>query len=121
MILRDEILKGKEIPAELEPNLEKLLSRLNFLREVWGKPMVVTSGYRDPGHNAQVGGAPRSNHMRCLAADFADPDGALDNWCLLHLDVLESAGLWLESPDHTPGWCHLQAVAPKSGNRVFIP
>lgn len=78
MIEREEILKGQTIDASLEGNLEKLLKALNKFRAVWGKPMIVTSGYRSPAHNALVGGAKRSNHMKCLAADFADPDESLD-------------------------------------------
>lgn len=31
--------------------------------------IVINSGYRDPQHNADVGGAPDSNHMRGLAMD----------------------------------------------------
>lgn len=121
MIKREEILKGKEIPEGLEKNLEKLLSALNKLREVWGKPMIISSGYRDPSHNARVGGAKKSNHMLCLAADVLDMDDSLDEWCLERLELLEEIGLWLESPQYTKGWCHLQVVPPKSGKRVFIP
>lgn len=121
MIKREEILKGQKIPAELEGNLEKLLKALNALRQVWGKPMIISSGYRSPKRNAAVGGAKKSNHMLCLAADVLDLDDALDEWCLGNLDVLEECGLWLESPNYTKGWCHLQAVPPKSSKRVFIP
>lgn len=121
MIEREEILKGQKIDESLEGNLEKLLTALNRFRAVWGKPMIVTSGYRSPAHNALVGGAKRSNHMKCLAADFADPDESLDAFCQTNLKLLEDCGLWLESPMHTKGWCHLQAVPPKSGKRIFIP
>ena len=121
MIEREEILKGQKIDESLEGNLEKLLTALNRFREVWGKPMIVTSGYRSPAHNALVGGAKRSNHMKCLAGDFAAPDESLDVFCQTNLKLLEDCGLWLESPTHTKGWCHLQVVPPKSGKRIFIP
>ena len=39
----------------------------------FGKKVVVSSGYRDPFHNASVGGADGSYHMRCMAADFFIP------------------------------------------------
>ncbi len=32
--------------------------------------MTVTSGYRDPQHNAEIGGATNSDHPNGLAADF---------------------------------------------------
>ena len=43
------------------------------LREAWGKPLTITSGYRCARHNAEVGGVPNSRHMRGLAADVAVP------------------------------------------------
>ena len=83
--------------------------------------MIVSSGYR-PGHyNKDAGGAKGSAHAVCLACDFKDPTGDLDQWCMDHLDVLEQCGLYLESPNHTLGWCHLTIRAPGSGDRVFIP
>ncbi len=52
----------------------KRLTRL--LKQVsrhYGKPVIVISGYRSPAHNRRVGGARRSQHMRCTAADFRVP------------------------------------------------
>jgi hypothetical protein len=123
MISRREVLmdRDKDFPLteEQEQNLERLLEALNKLRKAYGKPMVVSSGYRPPGINKAVGGAKRSAHMSCEACDFRDVDGALDQWCLDNLDVLAECGLYLESPQHTPGWSHLQIR--KTKNRVFIP
>lgn len=44
---------------------------LDPIRSKLGKPVRVTSGYRSPEHNAQVGGAKNSNHLRGEAADIA--------------------------------------------------
>lgn len=66
-------------------------------------------------------GAPHSSHKEGLAVDRYDPAGAIDQWCLDHLDDLEACGIYIESPKHTPRWSHWQIRAPKSGNRVFIP
>ncbi len=104
----------------LERNLEKLYTAINHLRSAYGKPMNVTSGYR-PGHyNKAAGGAKRSAHLTCEAVDIADGDGSLARWCLNNLDILQAAGLWLESPARTKGWCHLQ-IRPVPGKRVFEP
>ncbi len=48
-----------------------LLERLEALRCALDRPVVVTSGYRCPAHNASVGGAARSLHMTGRAADIA--------------------------------------------------
>lgn len=53
-------------------NLERLVANvLDPLREAWGKPIVVTSGYRCPELNKAVGGAKNSHHMQGMAADIS--------------------------------------------------
>jgi hypothetical protein len=46
--------------------LIRLLSRI---RKQIGQPLYVTSGYRCPRHNRDVGGAPESLHLAGMAAD----------------------------------------------------
>lgn len=124
MISKEEILMNREIdyPLSIEQkgNLKNLLTALNKFRVAYGKPMTVSSGYRPAAINATVkGAAKKSAHMECMACDFVDKDGALDAFCLKNLALLADIGLWLESPDRTPGWCHLD-IRPRK-NRVFIP
>lgn len=126
MISRDEVLMGRDkqypLTPELEMNLQKLLVAINKFRQLYGIPMYVTSGYRPAAINATVpGAAKKSNHEICLACDFADKDGKLKTWCLANLNKLVDCGLWMEDPSSTPTWTHLQAVSPRSGNRVFKP
>ena len=111
-----------ELSAELRINATRVVERINeFLRQA-ACPGVVTSGWRPHAINAAVPNAsPRSKHLSCEAIDLDDPNDELDAWCLRNLPVLESIGLWLEHPDATPGWCHLQIVPPRSGRRVFMP
>lgn len=124
LISREEIL-GKypvsDITPLMEVNLSKLLDALNKFRGLYGKPMTVNSGLRTPEHNAKVGGSPKSSHLSGEACDFRDPDGELDNYCMTHQDILEQCGLYLEHPDSTLGWTHLQIRRPGSGSRVFKP
>lgn len=56
-------------------NLEHLvLNVLQPLRDGWGKPIIVTSGYRCPLLNKAVGGVVNSQHMTGQAADIV-PQG----------------------------------------------
>ncbi len=52
----------------LHPRLAALAQKL---REAWGQPLTITSGYRCARRNAEVGGVRDSRHMRGLAADIA--------------------------------------------------
>jgi uncharacterized protein YcbK (DUF882 family) len=56
---------------------QKLLAYLEAVRERYGHPMPVTSGYRCPRHNAAVGGVATSPHLLGLAADVRVANGAL--------------------------------------------
>jgi uncharacterized protein YcbK (DUF882 family) len=49
----------------------ELLGMLEKMRDAWGGPLVITSGYRCPAHNRAVGGAPRSLHLSGAAADIS--------------------------------------------------
>jgi uncharacterized protein YcbK (DUF882 family) len=50
-----------------------LIPTLESVREIYGGVMIVSSGYRCPKHNAEVGGGPE--HMRGMAADILLDDG----------------------------------------------
>lgn len=53
-----------------EGRLLELMERLDKVREVYGRPMPIMSGYRCPKRNVQVGGAPLSRHLKSEAADI---------------------------------------------------
>ena len=50
---------------------------LDKVREMWGKPIGVNSGYRSADLNRAVGGAKNSQHLRGEAADITT--GSKDN------------------------------------------
>ncbi len=96
----------------------ELLAALQRLRDLYGKPMAVVSGYRCPEHNRAIGGAVRSAHLVGEAADIQDHRGELKSFCTDA--VLAQVGLWMEHPAATPTWCHLQ-IRPVPGKRIFRP
>ena len=58
--------------AEIIANLTALVDNvLDPLREAWGRPIIVTSGYRCEVLNKLVGGAPTSQHKQGQAADIS--------------------------------------------------
>lgn len=122
---------ARDLTPEIVRNAGHLLRKVNnlisLMRDVEIEPHPVTgnpivSGWRPPAINAGMkNAAPRSKHMSGNAVDLYDPEGAIDGWCMDHLDFLAELGLWLEHPAATKGWCHLQQVPPLSGRRVFYP
>lgn len=52
-----------------------LLARLDVLADRLGEPIPILSGYRDPAHNAAIGGARTSMHMFAAAADIDESYG----------------------------------------------
>lgn len=43
---------------------------LDPLREAYGKPITINSGFRSPALNKRVGGAATSDHLKGMAADI---------------------------------------------------
>jgi zinc D-Ala-D-Ala carboxypeptidase len=50
---------------------EETLDKAEALRKLIGKPLVVTSWYRDPAHNKKVKGSPNSMHLTGQAIDIS--------------------------------------------------
>lgn len=56
---------------EVAYNIRNLVEKiLDPLREAWGQPIIVSSGYRCPRLNKIVKGAPSSQHLLGQAADI---------------------------------------------------
>jgi uncharacterized protein YcbK (DUF882 family) len=112
---------ASELTPEYRANATKLLLKVNQLLKSFGSDRTVNSGWRPLTVNQQAGGSKNSHHIKCNAIDLEDGDGKLAEWCAQHLDVMELCGLYMEHKSATPTWCHLQQIAPKSGNRIFRP
>lgn len=54
--------------APIDPPKE-LIDGLERLRDICGRPVIITSGHRCVKHNAAVGGVSNSKHLTACAAD----------------------------------------------------
>lgn len=62
---------NNRLPKELLPNVQRLIAEvLDPLREWYGKPIYINSGYRCPELNRAVGGMDNSYHLTGCAADI---------------------------------------------------
>lgn len=77
---RSEVADAKHIcnvitSFEVRDSIQALTENvLQSLRDAWGKPLKVNSGYRCKALNAAVGGVPTSQHVKGEAADIAAGD-----------------------------------------------
>lgn len=63
---------------------------LDPIRQAWGQPLIVTSGFRSPQLNVAVGGVPTSAHMEGCAVDIAIPQ-----WSTRKVSELYNLISWL--------------------------
>lgn len=58
----------------IQEHLKELIKFLNPLREAWGKPILVSSGFRCPELNKAVNGSKTSAHLTGYAVDLVPKD-----------------------------------------------
>jgi uncharacterized protein YcbK (DUF882 family) len=59
-----------DLPGSGEANMSlDLIDKLDQIRDLVGKPLIITSGFRTYAHNKVIGGKPNSAHLRGFAAD----------------------------------------------------
>lgn len=137
MMGRDVRYPGAVTP-EIEANVVLLLEPVNqFVAAAAadGVPIgidehtgnIVASGLRPLVVNDRTqNAAGDSTHIWGLGVDLQDitPARLLARFalrCARPGGLLEQLGLYMERPQWTPDWVHLQVRAPKSGRRVYIP
>lgn len=128
-----EVVAGP-IPPEHQKNVLELLEKVNKLREAYGKPLRVTSGYRSMAKHLAIYKAKgitdktkipmKSRHLFGLAVDLVPIEDDIKHfqyWILDNIKLCEEIGLWFEDFAYTGTWVHLQIVPPASGKRFFKP
>lgn len=116
--------RDKEYPTtpEMDASGNDLLNKVEAFLYDCGVDATdddISSGYRPGKYNA--GYAPGSCHVKMMAVDLKKR--VRD--AILRLSrgeikiALERHGLYMEDPEHTPTWLHLQTRATR--NRIFIP
>ena len=100
--------------AAVVENLQSLVTHiLDPLRQLWGSPLYVNSGYRSPAVNAAVGGARNSQHLTGCAADITagtpKKNRKLLKLLLLHAPAIPFDQLIAERCDSNgnPRWLHI--------------
>lgn len=61
------------LPLELVPAVKFTANRLEYVRTLLGRPIIINSWYRNPELNKRVGGSETSQHTKGCAVDFISP------------------------------------------------
>lgn len=116
-------------PAEIAALRELCLHVLEPVRAHYGRPVIVTSGYRSPMLNKRIGGSATSQHCKGEAADFTVPGVPNLHVCRwmeakLNYDQLIyefGEGGWVHASWRVP-YRNMELSAKRIGNRVrYLP
>ena len=88
---------------------------LDPLREKYGYPIHVSSGYRSPRLNKAVGGAKTSQHVLGEAADIyvGDARDRAELFSIIYYLLPFDQLIWEKGDDEAPAWIH---VSYREGN-----
>lgn len=99
---------------EIEKKLERLIDELlDPIREAYGSPIRVSSGYRNKWVNEAVGGSKTSQHMKGEAADLIPVDGDTKRLFVLIQDMIRDGKIrcgqliWEYGSKTKPKWVHI--------------
>lgn len=96
---------------------QTLVVLLQAIREHFGKPVTITSGYRTAAHNAAVGGAKSSQHLLGRAADIQVADTTVEAVAAFAESLMPDwggVGRYPVKAGRTKGWVHVDTRAKKS-------
>ena len=114
------------IPShEAIANLKRICTWLEVLRERYGKPIIINSGYRSPQVNRKIGGVATSNHLTGCAADIRVTGmEQLIRYAAILLDYADESHqdfdeLLIEKNRYGAIWLHF-AVRPRENRRRIL-
>lgn len=96
-------------------NLQRVAETLELVRALFGKPLVISSGYRSSALNSAVGGSKNSAHLTGLAADFTVPGITPSDTA----KAIVKAGIMFDQLIYEGTWVHLGLSVSAPRNEVL--
>ena len=108
---------------EIKKNLETLVDcLLDPLREAWGSPIIINSGYRCPVLNKAVGGSKTSSHMSGWSVDMRPKNGKMEEFKKFVIQFIKTR-FWDQCILEKSGdmeWVHLSLYNNSGKQRKMI-
>jgi hypothetical protein len=107
-------------------NLKRVCGWLEVLRERYGAPIIINSGYRSLQLNKKIGGVPTSNHLTGCAADIrVSGMEQLIRYAAILLDYADESNqefdeLLIERNRYGAIWLHFAVRAIKNRKKVMF-
>ena len=114
-------IKNEPSTAHVENLIHLAETVLQPIRDHFGKPVVISSGYRSPELCEAIGSSTKSQHARGEAADFeimGVDNMQLAMWINKNTDFDQLILEFYEPGDPNSGWVHCSAV--KEGSRAQV-
>ena len=114
-------LENNPGPRELEALVDLCEYALEPIRDHYGRPVVVSSGYRAPAVNKAIGSSDRSQHTKGEAADIEIP--GVDNlelyyWAAEHSDF-DQLILEYYTGEPASGWVHISYAGSENRGQTL--
>lgn len=123
---------NNNIPEIYMPNVTKLANVMQTIRDAYGKPIIITSGYRCEKLNRAVGGSRTSDHKFAAACDFQSVEDTLQTnyelWKVILRLREQNRIFWRQliweygEPEKGMSWIHLSVnhnKAPIKNNQIL--
>ena len=108
--------------AEIENLIHLAKTILQPVREHFGKPVMISSGYRSPALCEAIGSSAKSQHAKGEAADFEI--GGVDNlelaaWIAANCDFDQLILEFYDGVDPNSGWIHCSSKKENSRRQTL--
>lgn len=107
------------IPLFYIHNIYDLANMLQIIRDEFGMPIIINSGYRSPELNAIVKGSPTSEHLTGRAADITSSNNQLLWEIIIQLRNKGKIEWGQLINEHNFSWIHISLPSDNHYNEVF--
>lgn len=111
---------------EIKNNINELVVNvMQPIRDKYGKPIIINSGYRCPELNKKVGGSKTSRHLSGYACDFETKSGQNAELFNMIKEMIDNGEIevdqliWEYGTRKNPNWIHIGLHENKMRNQIL--